>query len=65
MQHDVRLRAVARAIYDAVYPSEDWSPVPFPEAERLGTVHYRQAVDAAHQARGLLASATAAQLELI
>lgn len=28
MQHDVRLRAVAHAIYDAVYPSEEWSPVP-------------------------------------
>lgn len=65
MQHDVRLRAVARAIYDSVYPSEDWSPVPFVEAERLGTIHYRQAVDAAQRARGLLAEAMAAQLELI
>lgn len=65
MQHDVRLRAVARAIYDACYPSEDWSPIPFAEAERLGTIHYRQAVDAAQRARGLLANLFAAQLELI
>ena len=39
MQHDVRLRAAARAIFDACYPSEDWSPVPFDEAERLRTLH--------------------------
>lgn len=65
MQHDVRLRAVARAIYDAVCQSGDWSPVPFAEAERLGTIHYRQAVDAAFQARALLADANAAQRELI
>lgn len=51
MQHDVRLRAAARAIFDACYPSEDWSPVRFDEAERFGTVHYRQAVEAAIQAR--------------
>jgi hypothetical protein len=51
MQHDVRLRSAARAIFDACYPSDDWSPVRFDEAERFGTVHYRQAVDAARQAR--------------
>ena len=54
MQHDVRLRAAARAIFDACYPSDDWSPVPFAEAERLGTVHYRQAVEAARRARSEL-----------
>ena len=56
MQHDVRLRAAARAIYDAGYPSEEWSPVPFREAERLATLHYRQAVEAALRARDELAA---------
>lgn len=51
MQHDLQLRAAARAIYDACYPSEDWAPVGFEEAERRRTVHYRQATDAAKQAR--------------
>ncbi len=55
MEHDLLLRAAARAIYDACYPSDDWSPVGFEEAERCGTVHYRQAVDAALQARAVLA----------
>ncbi|TPG21769.1 hypothetical protein EAH87_04840 [Sphingomonas koreensis] len=56
MQHDLRLRALARTIYDACYPSEDWTPVDFAEAERLRTVHYRQAVEAAQQARALCAA---------
>lgn len=56
MQHDLQLRAAARAIYDACYPSEDWAPVGFDEAERFATVHYRQAVGAAQQARAVLAS---------
>ena len=51
MQQDVRLRAAARVIFDTCYPSEDWSPVRFEEAERFGTVHYRQAVEAAQHAR--------------
>jgi hypothetical protein len=55
MEHDLLLRAAARAIYNACYPSNDWSPVGFDEAERCGTVHYRQAVDAALQARAVLA----------
>ncbi len=46
--------AAARAIYDACYPSEDWAPVGFDEAERFRTVHYRQAVGAAQQARAVL-----------
>lgn len=54
MQHDVRLREAARAIYDACYPSEEWAPVNFEEAERCGTVHYRQAVGAALDARAAL-----------
>lgn len=62
MQHDPLLRAMARAIFDACYPAE-WSPVGFEEAERFGTVHYRQAVDAARQARSLTA-ATGVQLPL-
>lgn len=56
MQHDPLLRAMARAIYDACYPTEDWAAVGFDEAERTGTIHYRQAVDAAQQARALAAS---------
>ena len=65
MRHDVRLRAAARAIFDTCYPSDDWSPVRFEEAERFGTVHYRQAVEAALQARSMLAESAAAQLALI
>lgn len=51
MQHDTRLRDAARAIYDTVYPGEEWTPVSFEEAERFGSVHYRQAVAAAQAAR--------------
>lgn len=56
MRHDALLRATARAIYDACYPSEDWAPVNFDEAERVRTVHYRQAVDAALRAKGIFAA---------
>ena len=63
MQHDLRLRAAARAIYDACYPSEEWAPLGFDEAERYGTIHYRQAVGAAHQARFVMAD-TGEQLPL-
>ena len=56
MQHDVQLRAAARAIYDTCYPGEEWSPVGFEEAERCRTVHYRQAVGAAIEARAVLAA---------
>jgi hypothetical protein len=51
MLHDLRLRAAVCAIYDTVYPGPEWTPVPFAEAERLRTVHYRQAVAAALKAR--------------
>lgn len=64
MRHDLRLRAAARAIFETVYPSDDWSPVSFDEAERCGTVHYRQAVDAARQAQLTFTDLTTAQLEL-
>jgi len=64
MQRDLQLSAAARAIYDACYPGEEWSPLSFDEAERYGTVHYRQAVDAALQARCVLAD-RAEQLELL
>jgi len=57
MQHDPLLRAMARATYDACYPTEDWAPVRFDDAERLGTIHYRQAVAAALSARALSAAA--------
>lgn len=57
MQHDHGLRAAARAIYDACYPSEEWALLSFEEAERYRTVLYRQAVDGALAARGALAPA--------
>jgi hypothetical protein len=44
------LREAARAIYEAVYPSEEWTPVGFDEAERHETVHYRNALSAARTA---------------
>jgi hypothetical protein len=56
MEHDLQLRAAARAIYDACYPSEEWAPVGFDEAERCRTIHYRQATEAAQQVRAALAS---------
>jgi hypothetical protein len=51
LDHDPALRNTARAIYDTVYPTEEWTPVNFDEAERCATLHYRQAVDAAVMAR--------------
>ncbi len=56
MQHDLRLRAAARAIYDNVYPPADSAPFSFDEAERFGTVEYRQAVGAAQDAWSVLAA---------
>jgi hypothetical protein len=56
VQHDPLLRASARAIYDACYPSDEWAPVGFDDAERVRTVHYRQAVDAALRARCIYAA---------
>ena len=56
MQHDLRLRAAARAIYDNVYPAVAPTPFSFDEAERFGTVAYRQAVGAAQDARSVLAA---------
>ncbi|MBO9379824.1 hypothetical protein GG804_23930 [Sphingomonas histidinilytica] len=47
MEHDLRLRAAARAVYDAVYPTDELAPVGFEEAEKFGTIHYRRAVEAA------------------
>lgn len=49
MEHDQRVREAARAIYDKVYPGEQWTPIPLEEAERCRTLHYRNAVDAAQQ----------------
>ena len=54
MHHDTQLRAAAKAIYYEVYPSDDWSPLPFEDAERYGTIHYRQAVGAAQRAKAVL-----------
>lgn len=64
MQRDLQLNAAARAIYDACYPGEEWSPTSFEEAERYRTVHYRQAVDAAQQARWVYTDRSE-QLELL
>jgi len=47
LRHEAQLRAAARAIYEACYPSEEWAPVEIDETERCGTVHYRQAVEGA------------------
>lgn len=58
MEHDLQLRAAAHAIYDACYPSEEWAPVGFEEAERFRTIHYRQAVGAAQHARAVLSDRT-------
>jgi len=55
MQHDFRLRAAARAIYDACFPTEEIAPVDFEEAERHRTIHYRRAIEAAQGARVNLA----------
>ena len=65
MQHDVALREAARAIYESVYPGEEWTPVPVVEAERFGTVHYRNAVDAARRADACLNGDATHQLLLI
>jgi hypothetical protein len=54
LRQDLRLRAAAIVIYDAVYPSDEWTPVSFEEAERRETVHYRQAVEAALLVRPVL-----------
>ena len=64
MQHDLQLRAAVRTIYEAVYPNEEWTPVPFDEAERRETVHYRQAVEAALLVRPVLTDRTV-QLSLL
>jgi hypothetical protein len=63
MQHDVRLRAAARAIFDACFSAE--APVGFDEAERLGSAPYRHAVDVAIQVRSLFNGVKSTQLELI
>lgn len=64
MQRDQRVREAARAIYDKVYPGDEWTPVSFEEAERYRTVHYRNAVDAALSARTYLADEVSQQLAL-
>jgi hypothetical protein len=51
MERDLQLRAAARAIYEACYPTEEWAPCGFEEAERFGTVHYRQVLGATQEAR--------------
>lgn len=64
LRHDLRLRTAASVIYDAVYPGPEWAPISFEQAERLETVHYRQAVEAALLVRPVLAD-RAEQLSLI
>lgn len=65
LQHDHQLRAAARAIYETVYPGEEWTPVNFEEAERFGTVHYRNAVAAAQNALAQLRNDPTRQMILI
>ena len=65
MQHDVCLRASARAIYGACFPTEEPAPVGFEEAERSGTIHYRHAVEAAQNAREHLLYGREAQPSLL
>jgi hypothetical protein len=55
MQHDLQLRAAARAIYETCYAGEQGQRTSFEEAERNGTPDYRQVVSAAQQARVILA----------
>lgn len=50
----MQVRTFAKAIYDEVYPSEEWDSFTFEEGERYGTVHYRQAVGAAQKAKSLV-----------
>ena len=65
MQLDPLLRAAARAIYDACFPTEEIAPVGFEDAERYGTIHYRRAVQAAEGARFQFVSAERDQLVLL
>lgn len=46
MRHDARLRAAARVIFDAVYPTDEFTPVAFEQAEQFEIIHYRRAVEA-------------------
>jgi len=62
MQHDVGMRAAARVIYEAVYPSEDRAPLGFDEAERL---RYREAVDAPSRVADCLLFDSDRQLALL
>ncbi|MDO6413569.1 hypothetical protein Q4F19_04160 [Sphingomonas sp. BIUV-7] len=65
MQHDPTMRAAARAVFETVYPSNEWTPVSFEEAERFGTIHYRQALEAAAQVGTNLACDPRRQLALL
>lgn len=64
MKHDPIMRAAAREVYEAVYPNEEWAPVGFDEAERCGTIHYRQAVEAVARVKANLASDPQRQMTL-
>lgn len=65
MQHDPAMRAAARAIYDAVWPTEELAPVGFEDAERYRTIHYRRAVEAAQRAALELRPVQERQLPLL
>jgi hypothetical protein len=64
LRHDLRLRMAASVIYEACYPAEEWAPMTFEEAERLETLPYLQAVEAALLARPIF-SDRAEQLPLL
>ena len=65
MQHDLRLRAAARGIYDACFPTDEIAPVGFDDAERFGTIHYRRAVEAAQWAQAAFRSDAGDQMALL
>lgn len=65
MQHDLTLRAAARSIYEACFPTDEIAPVGFDDAERFGTIHYRRAVEAAQNARAAFRGDGADQISLI
>jgi hypothetical protein len=65
MRHDPRLRASARAIYDACYLADELASASFDDAERAGTTRYRRAVQAALDAEREWSGGQVTQFALI
>ena len=51
MQSDMQLIEAARAIFDACFTL---APIPFDEAKRRNTLHYKRAMTAAERAQACL-----------